>query len=1356
MANTGYIGKISALVTASTADLERKLRGATGDVSRFGNSLTSTLSSASSSAQRSLNSIFTPLQRLQRAIEGGSGTGRGRLALVDERQIRVIQQAVSVTEQINKPLARAQQSFGRLTSEVGGAFIPALVRAQEAAIRVNDEIATSGGVTTASFNAASRAVEQTTAALERLSQAQRLIDSGPTGRELEFQSPQVFEALQASAAARRQAAQPGVAARVGGDLGVAVERLVEFDRLVAQSQARVEAARLEFSVDSSELQAAQGQLQDLIAQQRVAREELERLSAGGAAPPGRGFVLQDRRQTQRNLGLFGSQTGTEAERAVQRARELDAEFRKLPESARAGIGSLAGIADRIASEVAATGSGAENLNSILAVLAQRIAAAAAEADEFARISAAADAAAQRITSLAQATESALGGARPTIDSLEKEFRDLLSTLGSTQGVQAGTFEPLTREILELFAAAIDGAENLDELSQKIERLRAQSAGGGLTILEGFDEEAERASRALSDIATARDRIADGLLSAGGGRGAEGLNLGIEESQAQEVEKEILSIQNQLSGFSEDVRGPAIAALQRYREVAARVFRNGEQNTEAGRKAIARARLEVVGLAGDILKLRPEQIGQQLKRTGDIGRNGFGNVSLAVQQAAFAFDDFFSVTGGLDQRIRAAGNNISQLGFVLGGTEGLILGIAASISSQLIVALSRWASGAEVAEARTKALNESLGRQKSAVESLAQAYRSLADEIARAGATERGRRDIKIRQQVDDIRRRSREVTEEDVAAFSPEVARLRGERGILQQRLEGETDLEERLRLQAQIDANRRREEAAVARGIPRPTRESVSQDLVSADEELVQAAEARLRRARLRERLGGNAPPGEDVATLQELLDRRRARLEESRRSGAGATGQEQLEQLRDRRARLEQERAARVRRRESGESISLEPIDAAIDSVTVSIRRLETALAPEVQKLAASFNERALRLADGLSLIAERSVGSGASAIAVAAASVSSRLSSLAEELSNATSPEQAAAIVDQIDALEQQKQSLDSASRSVQSFAAALDRVSGQLLDTVLGEARSAEDQARRDSNRAAAELDANQARGVAPRSEDRFFAARRDRDRRRQGRREIEDLAADADRRNRELVAEFEQQQLQAGNGPDGAGGNIRARDAAQARIDQLERERDEAIRNGDIAGARRRQEEIRIREEQRDEAQRRIDRSFEDSAQGQEARRNANRVDEARQRQEIMDERIRRGRELEQSPAERAGAQLAEDLRSLEAAFRDDPNRNQQEFQADRQRLIDEAFRATAPAIAGLAASVQNAVLSGPSRAALQATDVSTVEGNRELNRLIRGDDSARNQDLVELQRQSEALEELVRIAREEGVPIADN
>ena len=77
-----------------------------------------------------------------------------------------------------------------------------------------------------------------------------------------------------------------------------------------------------------------------------------------------------------------------------------------------------------------------------------------------------------------------------------------------------------------------------------------------------------------------------------------------------------------------------------------------------------------------------------------------------------------------------------------------------------------------------------------------------------------------------------------------------------------------------------------------------------------------------------------------------------------------------------------------------------------------------------------------------------------------------------------------------------------------------------------------------------------------------------------------------------------------------------------------------------------------------------------------------------------------------------------------------------------RRFASEQRRAAAPAIFGFADSVQNALMQGPSRAALNASDISTQEGAKELNRLLRGEDSARDQNLVELQRQSQALDEL--------------
>jgi hypothetical protein len=87
------------------------------------------------------------------------------------------------------------------------------------------------------------------------------------------------------------------------------------------------------------------------------------------------------------------------------------------------------------------------------------------------------------------------------------------------------------------------------------------------------------------------------------------------------------------------------------------------------------------------------------------------------------------------------------------------------------------------------------------------------------------------------------------------------------------------------------------------------------------------------------------------------------------------------------------------------------------------------------------------------------------------------------------------------------------------------------------------------------------------------------------------------------------------------------------------------------------------------------------------------------------------------------------------------------------RFLGDRIRQEAPLIAGFSDEVANALLQGPSRAALQASDASTLQGQQELNRLLRGEDPARDVNLVELQKQTRELERLVQLA-EQGPPVA--
>ena len=164
------------------------------------------------------------------------------------------------------------------------------------------------------------------------------------------------------------------------------------------------------------------------------------------------------------------------------------------------------------------------------------------------------------------------------------------------------------------------------------------------------------------------------------------------------------------------------------------------------------------------------------------------------------------------------------------------------------------------------------------------------------------------------------------------------------------------------------------------------------------------------------------------------------------------------------------------------------------------------------------------------------------------------------------------------------------------------------------------------------------------------------------------------------------------------------------------------------------------------------------------------ADPAFQRQRAFDEEVERrrnpqgdalrGLDLAETPGQRAARETEQGILDIDAAFRGigrqlvedagglfDIDAAEQQLldqnEAARQeairRIAADQQRAAAPAIFGLADSVANAVLQGPSRAALNVSDISTQEGARELNRLLRGEDSARDQNLIELQKQSTEL-----------------
>jgi hypothetical protein len=1337
MAN-GYIGKISALVTASTADLSRKLNGSTRDVDRFARSVNSQIAGASASARKSLEGIFTPLQRIQRAFDAGRA-----LNLIDDAQVRRFQQVVSIAEQINKPLGAASRAFQGLSADVAAGLLPALLRAQDGAQRVNDEIGTTGGVTASSYRVAEQAINRAAAAFERFRQAEQIIGSAPRGQELQFNDPQLFAALQASAEARRGAAAPGVASRVGSGLGDAVREVARFDELVAQAAARVNGIRLAPQVDTSQLERAQGEYQDLIVQQRQAVERLNRLSVD---PSVGARAEQERRIAAANTFLQVDQRESQLTSLAGLASTRDASGRTIQERV-AAINSLNQQAQAEASLRAEQEARLAVANSLLQV----------------------DQRESQLTSLrGQATALPAGFS-------EGRGRDRVRgrtgslNLDSTPPPSGGFSEQATRDIDALATRVGAVRQQLETLPNSIrtrfipELQRAQAQlvrlqNSPAATVQAIENATQRVQRL--EAAARRASAAFDFRQSFGGAGLRGIEEGLNQQALGGYTAQLQLLQQTLAGTSQAARGPAVAAFDRLRTAIATAMENGTLETEQTRRVIRQLTQEAARATAAAAGIGSRGLERRLQRVGDVGRGSFGNLGLGIQQAIFAFDDFFSVTGGLDQRIRAAGNNISQLGFIVGGTAGLVGGVLVAALAQGLVALIKWQNqGVETADTQ-KALNEALARQKSIVEGLAEAYRAVADAIADSGFSQ-GEKDVRRRRELArEARRQQDEQLRERVAASEPVVQRERGIQAARQRELEETISPAERLRQQQEIRDSQRREAAAIrdAQLSPGVTAEEAA--FVLGRPGVSAAAEAQLPGLTPEQRSSEarrGFPTAPSVAARQEEARARReellGRLDQARNPAE------------QRRLAVEAIEEEQQRIRDTITTGVLGAFDPANDARRRAIEeleqlrvQLEKGFQAETNRIVASALESAIEVADQIGRAQQTladAIGSGASETANSLDRANQSLLDAQERLSRAQKAgdeEGASAVREEIEAIRSGIAAYEAAANSVAAFAAVLDRVSNQLADTVAGEARGRADQARREDNRQ---------RGLAeaglgfPGDAD---AAQRQRERAEADARAAEDRR-DRVRRQNDVRRELFERDAIAGQAGGEAQQAIRDRDDAQRRLDEAERA-------GDVAGANNARRD-------RDRAQGRLDRAFEASPSGRAAAARADELDRQEAARREREDSIARGRELGRTPAEKAGRDLAQGLRDLESAFDDNfegiVDRNagnpraaraefdalQADFEKDRRRLIEDAQRSAAPAIFDLADQVANAVIQGPSRAALQATDVSTVEGSSELNRLLRGDDSARDQNLVELQKQSQALDELVRIAREGGADIAN-
>ena len=1302
MAGRGYLGKISAILTADSKGLSRGLNAGAKDVTQFARKIQSTISGATSRAGREFDNILTPLQKLQRALKVGVGQN---LKLVNQQEVQAIRQFAEAAERIAKPVSQAAKDFAGLSTQVQRNFAPALESAQKAAEQLRTSIGNGARVSERDFANLEARINRVTQAASRLREAGQATAGLATGQELRFQRPGFLQQTSRAAALQQQAAAlspeqirgSGVAALVGQQRQAAREAenlLSTLERIRVTRNGDAQAAEAAYNRQVAGLRAINDQLEQEItlsrqaaaaaqqlaeAQNRFSDAERDRRSGASARRNANAFEdatagLTTRQQP--SASGFGPVVRT-MESELARARAVQEQFRALPAETQRQLEDQKARFDSVSNAAAAGAAGIGTFTNAIDRLEQSVRDANSELGRLDEATAAARADAQR---RAEAASRFLN--------VDQRESNLISNQGAVSRVNpqqqflgrvGGEIAAVRNQLRELPGVAAELGPAVDNLTTRWQNLAR--AGVGVTA-----EQLQRVRKETQDVQAAlnsRREIASGFSSQFGGAGAAGIGVGIDERKLRAIGSEFEFLQGKIAGVTGGVRGPLVAAMERYRAVSTRAFREGTISTTQGQRAIARARDEVVRLAAALLNVKPGRLAEQLKRVGDVARGSFGNASLAIQQAAFAVDDFFSVTGGLDQRIRAIGNNISQLGFLVGGTAGLIAGIGVSIGSQLVASLIKWYTAGNTVEDQQKrlkdrldAVNASIERQKSLTEQLASAYKSLGESIASIGLSEQGRTFQGRRRQIAGIQESQRQRRVEIVEQTDAGIARRRERIASLEQRLETEPREAVRARLRETIRAIEKTIEARLKQ--------------FEADADIL------INRATVTARRFRTTPEAE--------LRARRGQV------------QGELESARRVVDTLGADNAPRWVEK--------------IDKLSGELAALEVALQKLTDAVGTDASRSAFRVADQLGRSQERlSEIPGFTNVEQAANQLSTKLESLVASLGEADSRELAASILKQIEALQKQAAAVERTSIALESFSAALERAAGNLARTVESELASTAESLRRRANAAEAEFGRNDPRTIeARRDAGQIEAARR---RATENRQQIE----------AELSAQRQKFEADAAAGV----GNREAAEISE-RLRQLSE-----IQSSETASASQK-EAARL---ESDRLQTRLNEIFNELPKVQELRRRADLGDVEAQRQIQDIESRARGRELAKTPAQRAAEQAAKDATDLQAEFERraarnpfeaeprDPAEIERERVAAFNRLAEQQAQQVAPMLAGFREERMDAILQGPSRAALNVADAQTMEGNRELNRLLRGDDPNKDVNLVELQKQSDLLQGVI-------------
>lgn len=1341
------LGRISAVLTANTQDFTRQIGTARREILDFSRTVNGIRLNLDN---RALNGTLTNLQRFERTLRQiqrlqAQGVGAG---LPDVGRLR---DQFRVFEDLGRPLTNLKNQVEGFATAVQSQLYPELSRLQDGFQNLYADI--DSGATT--FDRARDRIEnlrrglvafgRATAAAGDFSKLSRSLQAGTAGAD--FFQPSAKQSLTRALDLRNKASQIPASNRsdVFADLAVRSERNAD---LIERAAARVAAAQLRI--------ANEGANPGTLTAAGTAQQRLDALTRIQEATN----MAFDREITSAQIRQV---IAPEGERQVD---SLKVKFQDLAATLREG-GST-----RFDGLIESVGRVIERLNqgTASAKAAKGAIEALAAADRQRTFGKEGYAAADKVLR----TDS-----ERTRSDIRRDFRMQRAAVTgdswATRRLRYGEQAALAREEFNRTTVSKVGdigsrVKELKDsgLSQEFDNIRKLSAGVSSALKNAFDAKSPKgAALALDDYRTklaaltpAIEKFEAKVKSAETAQKRFQQFLAISGSRSDKLGADLeraasdITVARQFAGNfgAGNIKGrrnvageieKQIKVYQRIAELQQRVFDKDFKNEAAKLKAIEKV-TQAVERQRALLKKAVVDNSQGLvksgqydaaadraaKNRGSFGVGGAAVAQLAFQQGLFAIDDFMSATGGLEYKLRAIGNNITQLGLLLGqsglipglsATAGLFIGLAAVMGGQLASAFARFIKDTETTEQQIKTLNAATSAHESGVKKLADAYKSLADEIRGIGQSDLGRQRSQIDEKVRELAADRTASREEAAASTDPGISRIRARRSVLENQLEKEDNITDRVRIQRQIERTRRQERAALASLSSQASGANAAEGIRGAAAGAVVEAQRALDAAE-------NPFARKDDAIIKsarESLESVQAAMKEfaafpnfdvNNTAQAGKALEAIKKQL------------------ETLDALRESPAAATADGITGAIDALAERLLKEAARIEARLSGAFARVDEQLTRSAYKAAQSLADAgkvigdafgESISSSSIQAELDRLADALGqvrqmagNAATPAEAAAYQADINAINAHAEQLKAAAAATKFFTDALSRIS----DTFNTD-NSAFGQRYEDARRADIAFSTPETRMRRSAAYDEMQAAE-------QRRRQLDNDIANA--------REQEEQRLR----------NDPAARARAARINEIDRrlsapagETNAEGVNGGTAAERAAMRAEREQLRQQQEAQ------VNGSAAVQNAR-NARDQETAR----LMGlESIDRGRELAQTPAQKAGKELAANLRDLDAAFKADGVNPAKQAEANR-RVIQDAMRSTAPAIFSMADEVQNAVMQGPSRAALQATDVSTVQGAAELNRLLRGDDAAKNQNLVELQKQSQSLDQLVQIAKENGAP----